>query len=79
MKVLSDVMNSAENKNQTGKGFDIQDLYFRYTLASITEIGFGMDIGCITEKTVPFATYCIYIVLCCVALYCMAFFVTKMV
>jgi len=58
MKVLRDVMNSAENKNQTGKGFDIQDLYFRYTLASITEIGFGMDIGCITQKTVPFAKYC---------------------
>lgn len=39
------------------KVFDIQDLYFRFTLDSFSEIAFGESAGCLSDGAeVPFAT-----------------------
>lgn len=40
----------------TGKSFDLQDLFLRFTLDSMGEVGFGKDIGSMHDPTVPFAT-----------------------
>ena len=41
--VLSSVLT--EQYAGTGESVDIQDLYYRYTLESIGEIGFGVEMG----------------------------------
>lgn len=41
---------------QSGAEFDLQDLFYRYTLDSIGRIAFGVDLGCLTKESVPFAT-----------------------
>src|ERR1043165_4332865 len=47
-----------EEKSKSGETFDLQDLFFRFTLDSFGKIAFGIDFKCLTEpdKPVPFAT-----------------------
>lgn len=41
---------------QTGESFDAQSMFFRYTLDCIGQLGFGIDLGCLSDKELPFAS-----------------------
>jgi cytochrome P450 len=42
-------------KATNGAEIDIQDLYYKFTLDSIGQIAFGVELGCLEQNVVPFA------------------------
>jgi len=41
--------------DESDRTIDIQKLFYNYTLESIGEIGFGVELGCLTEDASPFS------------------------
>eukprot|EP00043_Microstomoeca_roanoka_P025193 m.7910 g.7910 ORF g.7910 m.7910 type:complete len:494 (-) comp5332_c0_seq1:233-1714(-) len=49
------VMDKVEGYANSGQPFDIQDLFYRYTLESIGQIAYGVHLGCFEKEVVEFA------------------------
>lgn len=52
-KSLQNNNNNTSTNSKTE--IDVQDLFFRYTLDCIGQLGFGVDLGCLAGKPIPFA------------------------
>lgn len=49
------VLDKIEANASAGKSFDMQDLFYRYTLESIGQIAYGIHLGCFEQEEVSFA------------------------
>eukprot|EP01147_Barroeca_monosierra_P005865 gene5865-9063_t len=49
------VLDKIEGHANENKSFDLQDLFYRYTLESIGQIAYGIHLGCFDQEVVEFA------------------------
>ena len=53
MELLDD--NASLDGATYGRSIDMQQVFFNYTLESMGEIGFGVELGCLSSKASPFS------------------------